>query len=404
MPKNRYALTGRLVLLLLIFLPSSLYGAKRQEETIPEIDLNWGEPTQFSIDDMPIIDFLRLYAKLNRFSFLLDRRIDPNLSVHYSAQDIPLALGLTELLRSVRLEPVFFGSFVYIGPEGAAGRLLLDRALRQERLAANSVWGNKLTKNCSLTMEEGAIPSETLARLAKEMGGNWENLDKMPFDSWREVHFPSMSTGDIISFLLIGFNVSWRADDKKPVLRPVPFDSNEKVTRSYSEEALKGIARDSFPEIQWTETLGMIRASGTYDTMAAFEFQVGLSRMRAELDAYRKAEDAALAKGGSRSSTGSSGGGRGKDSSGEIRLLTGEVRQASLRAIFENFQIQLGMEAILDPSAEARGVSLDQRISCTFRGADRRKAAKIVADTLGVSFRIEGDLCIFYSKKGSKDR
>ena len=367
----------------------------------------WTTTADFELKDLPVLDLLEMRARIDGFTFLLDRRIDPALPITYSNRSVPLARGLTEALAAVKLEAFFLDSFLYVGPPGSVGTFLLDRALRREKLAtlSNPAQG-RLKTPISLDGEDGCVPSELLAEAAKKIDFSWEKVRTMPFDCWRPLHVPPIPAEDLFSLLLIGFDVSWRIDDQKPVLYPVSRKAQGEVTIGFERGELAGIDRQAYPDIRWESVIDKLKATGPFEDLADIEYQIALERMRQALGAGKdsgppRPSDQARATEGPPPSAKRSGN-RSHQRGGEpdtTRILSGELRQIPLGSVFESFRSQLGLECLLDPSAENAGVTLDTRVTCRFDQADRRKAIKILADALGLTVKIKGNTVLFLKKK-----
>ena len=367
----------------------------------------WTTTADFELKDLPVLDLLEMRARIDGFTFLLDRRIDPNLPITYSNRSVPLAEGLTEALAAVKLEAFFLDRFLYVGPPGSVGTFLLDRALRREKLAllSNPNQG-RLKTPISLDGEDGCVPSELLAEAAKKIDFSWEKVRTMPFDCWRPLHVPPIPAEDLFSLLLIGFDVSWRIDEQKPVLYPVSRKAQGEVTLGFERDELAGIDRQAYPGIRWESVIDKLKATGPFEDLADIEYKIALERMRQVLGAA-KAGGASRSSDQARATEGSAppakrSGNRSHQRGGEqdaTRILSGELRQVPLGSVFESFRSQLGLECLLDPSAENAGITLDTRVTCRFDQADRRKAIKILADALGLTVKIKGNTVIFLKKK-----
>lgn len=364
-------------------LSTPILSAPRREKAIRPV--RWDAPTDFAIQGGTILSLLSTRSELDGFSFLLDRRIDPSTPVNLSASSIPLIEGLARAVESAGLEFALIGDVFYVGPKGAAGTLLLDRAIRKDRRAfASNPAAERLSTPIPLSANDGCIPADLLGTAAKRIKLSWDKLDLMPFDCWRKIDVDAIPAEDAFSLLLIGFNVSWRLDDKRPILTPVPFRPQETVTRTYSPEAVEELDRSAFTEIEWTQVAGTLRADGPFEAMAKVEYAIGKERMNRALTAastQTPRPSAAAAKDG-----------------GE-RLLSGEVRQVPLRTIFASLREQLGVVCALDRSAEELGVSLETRVSCRFDNADKKRALKILADALDLSVRVKGNAALFLAKR-----
>ena len=362
------------------FFSTALFSAPRREKDNPSV--RWDTPTDFAFEGGTILDFLRLRSESDGFSFLLDRRIDPSAPVSVSATSIPLIEGLAGAVESAGFEFACLGNVFYVGPKDAAGTLLLDRAIRNDRrlFSANPA-SERLTTSIRFAAADGSVPSELLAGAAKQVKMSWEKLDLMPFDVWREIAATRLPAEDVFSLVLIGFNVTWQLDDKRPILRPCAFRPDETVTRTYPIDAAEKIDRASFADVQWERIAGTIRASGPFRAMAPVEYAIGKEELKRLLAASNSpAQNTPVS------------------AADAERRITGVVRQVPLKSVFASLEKQLGVVCVLDSSAERLGISPETRVSCRFDKADRKRALKILADTLNLSVRIHGDRALFQAK------
>lgn len=382
MPRTTSTLRLCAVLFAALLCSTALFSAPRREKAISPV--RWDTPTDFAFEGGTILDFLRLRSESDGFSFLLDRRIDPSAPVTILASSIPLIEGLARGAESAGFQFALIGNLFYVGPKDAAGTLLLDRAIRNDRrfFSANPDF-KRLTAPIRFAAADGVVPSELLTGAAKQVKMSWEKLDLMPFDCWRKIAPTQLPAEDVFSLVLIGFNVTWQLDDKRPILRPIAFRPDEIVARTYPIDAAEKIDRSSFADVKWEIIAGTVRASGPFKAMAQVEYAIGKEEMKRLFAAGDSlAPDTPT----------------GPPSPDAERMITGFVQQVPLKTVFDSFEKQLGVVCLLDSSAERLGISLETRVSCRFDKAEKKRALKILADTLNLSVRINGDTALFQAK------
>lgn len=367
----------------------------RPQNVSASFSVDWTREVRFRFQDIPLFDALTFQAESNRFSFFLDRRVDPEIPVTYSADAVPLAAALTEMIEGVGLETVRLGPILYVGPPESGGELLLTLFLHRQAARGNPNQAKEgLEKRVAFPKDDFVEPAALLKDAAKKGGLSWSGLDKMPFDYWRNGTFPPLAAGDLFSLVLIGFGVDYRLDDRKPVLKPVAFQKEGTVIRSWPAEEISGIRRGDFPDVEWMEIRNEIRGTGPFREIARIEYRASKERMKnvlREVHDRREREDA-----GGRSDSSVSG--SLKRNSGGGNLLSGEIRQATLQFVFDELKNQLDLDCVLDSSVDKMGMTLETRISCRFDNANPKRALKIIADELGVSYRLNGRRAVFYKK------
>ena len=345
----------------------------------------WTHPSDFHFSNISILDFLRLRSESDRFSFFLDRRVDPDTPLSFEAEGVPLIEGVARAVESAGLSFVLFDTLIYVGPPDAGGELLLATALRESgRMFEANPAAERLTVPTVLKAPEFCEPRTVLDNAAKKVKFRWEGLDRMPFDCWRELNFPSLPTETVFSILLVGFNVTYELDAEKPTLKPVAFRRDASVERSYPAAMTEKIDFSSFSDCQKTEIAGTVRVSGPFREMARLEYALSKENIWRELT--RVAELGSSPAASPAVSPTAEGG----------RVVSGEIRQQPLGGLFDYLKKTFGAEFLLDPSVERLGLSPESRISCRFKAANLKKASKIVADTLGVKFRVSENRVIFY--------
>ncbi len=350
----------------------------------------WNQPVHFQIQDVPLTDALSMVTQSDGLSFFIDRRIDPEIPVTGSADGESLLSALSRLVASSDLDLVPIGRLCYIAPRGMGGDLLLLRALHRQKDGASSNESRDALDQ-AVTIEEDRFtePATLLKNSAKKVGLGWSGLDKMPFDQWRPVHLPTMPSRELFTLILFGFNVDYRLDEKKPVLRPIAIDRKAEVTRLWPAEETVAFPREEFPDIHWADLRNELQATGPFESIARLESLAMAERIK-------NADSSSLPSQGKNSPSSSLSGSTGKK--GKNAVISGEVRQATLGSLFDDLRKSFDLEFFLDPSLDAVGISPQTRVSCRFKDSNQKQALKIIADELGVSVRIEGERAIFYKK------
>ena len=344
--------------------------------------VNWSDEVRFDFQEMPLREAFRLFAESEGFAFFLDRRVDTEIPVTFSADLAPLLPAMIGLAESAGLEAAVFGkSLLYVGPKGSAGELLLLASAHRGELPS-------LESGYTPEKQEGVIiPRDLLKETAAAAGVQWTGLDLMPFDCWRADGLTPLSYRELYTLVLIGYGVDYRAEGEKtkPKLKPVKIDREKTVTRQWPEGEMPEIDPDRAGEITRTPIRSEVRVSGPLRVMAELEYRAAKKRAEKMAESLRLEREPRF--------EGGPGGPAGAD-----RRVSGEVRQVTLASLSETLKKELGIELRLDPSLDAMGITFETRISCKFRQSDAADAARIIANQLGADFRLQGKNAILLKK------
>ncbi len=147
--------------------------------------------------------------------------------------DACAAVTLSQELKTVwryRLEKGWFQATavmddetVYVGSPESANQLRALLAWHQKRLTALPPNVQKILRNRSEVVASlPAEPKKMLEALALYSGLKWQNLDELPHDLWDDTKIAG-STGELLIFLLFGFDKTFDIDSAGMVLRVIPI-------------------------------------------------------------------------------------------------------------------------------------------------------------------------------------
>jgi hypothetical protein len=176
------------------------------------------------------VPFRRAVTRLGQqqgLAVIVDRRIDPDAPITFSARDVPLEGACRQIAHERGAAFVMLGPIAYFGPEATTAKLRALLALRTaeaQRLpvAARSVY---LVPR-AWQWADLATPRELLERLADEAGARVEGLDHVPHDLWAGVELPPTSLVERLVLVTAQFDLMCRIEDggKQLVLVPIPHD------------------------------------------------------------------------------------------------------------------------------------------------------------------------------------
>ncbi|MBQ6827199.1 MAG: hypothetical protein IJO46_04220 [Thermoguttaceae bacterium] len=359
------------------------------------------KPVSLTLDGSPLVSVLERYAEIYQFAYFIDRRVDPSTSVAGSFVDVPFVDALRKMLDDAELSfCVLNGSVLCVAPKDAAGELLLLCALRREAAAElpKNV-AQRLTATVDFAVEDFAEPAATFERLANRSRLKFAGFDKTPFDRWRAAEFKNVVVSDLTTLLLFGFDVDYRYDAAEKAIRPATLDRSRQVERVYPEADAAKLRKSDYPDCKFAaarlDGKDAIQVSGSFAEVAKVEYAVSLIKRERWADEARRnsARRTARTEANVANADGKTNGKR--NSGGKRKVVSGSIKNKTLKDVFAFLQTNVGLECSLAPSATAAGLSLSTRVTCEFRNADAEKIAATLAAELDAEFELDGDRVVF---------
>ncbi len=366
------------------------------------------EPVSLTLDGSPLASVLERYAEIYQFAYFIDRRVDPSTSVAGSFVDVPFVDALRKMLDDAELSfCVLNGSVLCVAPKDAAGELLLLCALRRDAAAEypKNV-AQRLTATVDFAVEDFAEPAATFERLASRSRLKFAGFDKTPFDRWRGAEFKNVVVSDLTTLLLFGFEVDYRYDAAEKAIRPATLDRTRQVERVYPEADAAKLRKSEYPNCKFAvarlDGKDAVQVSGPFAEVAQIEYAVSLIKRERWADEARRDADRRTARAEAdaaanvASADGKTNGKRKSNATGGKRkVVSGSIKNKTLKDVFAFLQTNVGLECSLAPSATAAGLSLSTRVTCEFRNADAEKIAATLAAELDAEFELDGDRVVF---------
>lgn len=366
------------------------------------------EPVSATLEGAPLASILERYSEIYGFTYFIDRRVDPATAVAGSFVDVPFVDALRKMLDDAELSfCVLNGSVLCVVPKDAAGELLLLCALRREAAAElpKNV-AQRLTATVDFAVEDFAEPAATFERLASRSRLKFIGFDKTPFDRWRAAEFKNVVVSDLTTLLLFGFAVDYRYDAAEKAIRPATLDRSRQVERVYPEVDAAKLRKSEYPACQFAaarlDGADAVQVSGPFADVAKVEYAVSLIKRERWADEARRNADrrTARAEADAAANVASADGktnGKRKSSAtgGKRKVVSGSIKNKTLKDVFAFLKTNVGLECSLAPSATAAGLSLSTRVTCDFRNADAPKIAATLAKELDAEFEIDGDRVVF---------
>ncbi len=366
------------------------------------------EPVSLTLGGSPLVSVLERYAEIYQFAYFIDRRVDPATAVAGSFVDVPFVDALRKMLDDAELSfCVVDGSVLCVVPKDAAGELLLLCALRRDAAAElPKTVAQRLTATVDFAVEDFSEPAATFERLASRSRLKFAGFDKTPFDRWRAAEFKNVVVSDLTTLLLFGFDVDYRYDAAEKAIRPTTLDRTRQVERVYPESDAAKLRKSDYPNCRFAaarlDGADAVQVSGSFADVAKVEYAVSLIKRERWADEARRDADRRTARAEADAAANvanadgkTNGKGKSNATGGKRKVVSGSIKNKTLKDVFAFLKTNVGLECSLAPSATAAGLSLSTRVTCEFRNADAPKIAATLAAELDAEFEIDGDRVVF---------
>ncbi|MCL2305491.1 MAG: hypothetical protein FWC43_09125 [Planctomycetaceae bacterium] len=176
-----------------------------------------------SFSGVELRETLNQYAKTQRVGFLLDRRIDPGQPLKFEAQKVAGMELFVLLADQMKLGFCQIGPIAYLGPKEAAVKLERIHAIKRQALSNSPTELRRmLSQKIRLKTEKLDTPLEILHQVSQKMKTKIVNPDRIPHDLWPELDFPEADACELLSVLLIGFDLTFEIGDRGITFVPLP--------------------------------------------------------------------------------------------------------------------------------------------------------------------------------------
>ncbi len=198
------------------------------------------QPLTATWDNVPLRSLLNSLADNQRVGMLLDRRIDPTITVRLSLQNQSLVAGVQQIADPVDGEPVLVGNTVFVGPAEPTRWLRTAVAGREAELAREdsgipelrqfALWNRQ-----TIAWEDLTTPREILAQIAGVFDLKLRNPEVVPHDLWAAATIPHATAAEALLCVLIQQDLDFRWDATGQAITIVPFQEPELIERSYRQ-------------------------------------------------------------------------------------------------------------------------------------------------------------------------
>ncbi len=193
----------------------------------PSIDWRTGKdfdkfsrsPISVSWQHAPLGDHLAKFANSQRLSIVLDRRIDPNLLLDLTVNNVSIEQFMLRLAQASGTKFCRFGDCYYFGPDENVERLLAVDALVSNLQQSK---GALFSRSAAVECAELTTPRALLRRWAEANKFEIANIDLVEHDLMRELNLPPMRLDLRLALLLSQFDLWFRQSKTAALITIIP--------------------------------------------------------------------------------------------------------------------------------------------------------------------------------------
>lgn len=324
----------------------------------------WQKPVSVTWSGAPLRDSLRRFAAAQSLHVLVDRRVDPGVSLALSADRVPAEETVRAAAEKAGARLALLDGLAYIGPDASCKRLATVAALRtQEAQSAKSDLRKKLLERRDWTWDDFATPRDLLKQLADASRVEIVGAEQVPHDLWGAAELPPLTLVERLTVVLQQFDLTFRIGDdgQSIVLEPLP--ERVSIERDYAAgpQPEKRLAewRDRAPEAELELRGRRIVVRGTVEEHAAL----------ASPDRPTPRTPQSLPG---------------------TQVYTLKVDGEPLDKVLPPLAKQLHLELAIDEAGiRARGISLDRRVSFEVKEASLKELLDALFQGTQLAWRVE---------------
>jgi hypothetical protein len=192
----------------------------------------WQTTVSVQWRETPFGESLKRLAEAQKIGLLIDRRLDPSTPLHFESTGQPLGQMLQQLALSLGQGCDLFETTVYLAPKDTAEMLpvlLEEQQNRLEKLTPRraAIFRRKRSLHIPFLSE----PKEILQKLALQNNFRWKNIEILPHDLWNEKSLNNLSLNELLTILLIGFEMTFEIEDDGETLVMLQLSKQQSMPR-----------------------------------------------------------------------------------------------------------------------------------------------------------------------------
>ncbi|MGC1273042.1 MAG: hypothetical protein WBC44_05000 [Planctomycetaceae bacterium] len=175
----------------------------------------------------PLRRVVRQLADGFAVSVLCDRRIDPTTTLDVNAANLPLRAILEEIAHDAGGDFRLVGNTVYIGPPDSTAIVRTVAELRKREISETSTRrAATLLQSRSVHWNDLTEPVEIMWRIADRFDLKIENPELLPHDLWAGSVLPEMTASEMLTLVLIQFDLTFAWSEDLTSIRLAPLPKN----------------------------------------------------------------------------------------------------------------------------------------------------------------------------------
>lgn len=191
-------------------------------------------PTSVVWNDLPLRQALASLSRATRVDIVLDRRVDPDQLVTFSAAQQPLAELLEQLAGQLNVGLSLADSVAYVAPRETATNLRTCVALRKQELAALPGAAKRQWQAIApFAWPDFSTPADALMALLEPSKISVTNADLLPHDLLATCELPPLPLFERLSLLLAQFGLTFSYADSGRAVTLVEMPSACRIERRY---------------------------------------------------------------------------------------------------------------------------------------------------------------------------
>lgn len=275
----------RTVVLIALVLPwSMMLAAQGQHSTPSRISWQTGQDKEDQLNaalnvqwsSNPLRRALTSLSSSQQVAIFLDRRVDPDQLITFSAQMVSMRQILDDLAGRLGQGVCHVGPVAYIGPKKTAAVLATVAEQRDEETQALPVAvRNQLRRAVPVTWPELTTPRELIAEQATSVGMEVNGVEQLPHDLWPAVDLPPLTFAQRMSLLLAGFNRTFSYGQDGSAIQIVALPETAAVKRTYRPRIALGntvaMLNRHYPDATISASAGKVTVIGTVEDHEAIK-------------------------------------------------------------------------------------------------------------------------------------
>lgn len=143
----------------------------------------WDKPLQPRVEGISLRESLGTLCDSRKLAWMLDRRIDPDQLVSYTAGSAPLSVIVTSLIEPLHAQAILLGDTVIVGPQESMQWLRTLAELQRVDLQRSGLTATRisqLSRPVTWRWEEAAEPRKVVSEEVRRLSLEVQGLDKLP--------------------------------------------------------------------------------------------------------------------------------------------------------------------------------------------------------------------------------